>query len=181
MTKAADVSAPLVPHGESTDGKGCHLDLPTMEMCSKREWTLYSESLVVWLELQMILSFMAKVNKGINTYSTSLTLHCTIMYGSTQTSKEDQTSFWWFTWTLDGLRADDLKIKSITNMPSPQTLAELQTFMGMVNYLNRFSPIVAETSEPLRQLMKKTHSVYGNQSTSERSRMFNESSLTHLS
>ena len=40
-------------------------------------------------------------------------------------------------------------------MPSPQTLGVLQTFMGMVNYLNRFSPIVAETSQPLRQLMKK--------------------------
>ena len=41
-------------------------------------------------------------------------------------------------------------------MPSPQDLAELQTFMGMVNYLNRFSPVIAQTSEPLRQLMKKT-------------------------
>ena len=40
-------------------------------------------------------------------------------------------------------------------MPSPKTLAELQTFMGMVNYLNLFSLIVAETSEPLGQLMKK--------------------------
>ena len=40
-------------------------------------------------------------------------------------------------------------------MPPPQTLGVLQTFMGMVNYLNRFSPIVAETSQPLRQLMKK--------------------------
>lgn len=40
-------------------------------------------------------------------------------------------------------------------MSSPQTLGVLQTFMGMVNYLNRFSPIVAETSQPLRQLMKK--------------------------
>ena len=40
-------------------------------------------------------------------------------------------------------------------MPSPQNLAELQTLMGMVNYLNRFSLIMAQTSEPLRQLMKK--------------------------
>ena len=77
------------------------------------------------------------------------------MYCSTQTSKVDQTSFWWFTWTLDGLRADELKIKSITNMPSPQTLGVMQTFMGMVKYLNRFSLIVAETSQPLRQLMNK--------------------------
>ena len=27
--------------------------------------------------------------------------------------------------------------------------------MGMVNHLNRFSPIIAQTSEPLQQLMKK--------------------------
>ena len=40
-------------------------------------------------------------------------------------------------------------------MPSPQNLAELQTFMGMVNYLNRFSPIMEQTSEPLRPPMKK--------------------------
>ena len=69
--------------------------------------------------------------------------------------KVDQTSFFGFTWTPDGLRTDDLKIKAIRDMPSPQGLAELQTFMGMVNYLNRFSPVLAQTSEPLPQLMKK--------------------------
>ena len=36
MTKAAN-SAPLVPYGQSTDGKGCHLDLPATEVCSKSE------------------------------------------------------------------------------------------------------------------------------------------------
>ena len=40
-------------------------------------------------------------------------------------------------------------------MPPPKNLAELQSFMGMINYLNRFSPIIAQTSEPVRQLMKK--------------------------
>ncbi|PFX17897.1 Retrovirus-related Pol polyprotein from transposon 17.6 [Stylophora pistillata] len=69
--------------------------------------------------------------------------------------KVDQTSFFGCTWTPDGLRADDLKIKAIRDMPSPQNLAKLQMFMGMVNYLNRFSPIMTQTSEPLRQLMKK--------------------------
>ena len=69
--------------------------------------------------------------------------------------KVDQTSFFGFTWTPDGLRADDLKIKAITDMSSPQHLAKLQTFMGMVNYLNRLSPIIAQTSEPLQQLIKK--------------------------
>ena len=40
-------------------------------------------------------------------------------------------------------------------MPPLKNLAELQSFMGMINYLNRFSPIIAQTSEPVRQLMKK--------------------------
>ena len=40
-------------------------------------------------------------------------------------------------------------------MPPSKNLAELQPFMGMINYLNRFSPIIAQTSEPVRQLMKK--------------------------
>ena len=72
---------------DKVDGKGCHLDLPATEMCSKSEWILYSESLVVWVELQMILSFIAKVNKSmISIYSTSLTQHGTITYSSAQTS-----------------------------------------------------------------------------------------------
>ena len=69
--------------------------------------------------------------------------------------KVDQASFFWFMWSPDGLTADNFKVKAITDMPPPQNLAELQTFMGMVNYLNRFFPVIAQTSEPLRQLMKK--------------------------
>lgn len=40
-------------------------------------------------------------------------------------------------------------------MPPPKNPAALQSFIGMINYLNRFSPIIAQTSEPVRQLMKK--------------------------
>ena len=46
--------------------------------------------------------------------------------------KADQTSFFGFTLTPDGLRADDLKIKAIRDMLSPQNLAELHTIMGMI-------------------------------------------------
>ena len=63
--------------------------------------------------------------------------------------KVDQTSLSGFTCTPDRRRAGDLKIKAITDMPSLQNLAELQTFMKMVHYLNRFSPITAEALEPL--------------------------------
>ena len=40
-------------------------------------------------------------------------------------------------------------------MPPPTNIAELQSFMGMINCMNRFSPIIAETYQPVRQLMKK--------------------------
>lgn len=69
--------------------------------------------------------------------------------------KVNEESFFGLTWTPEGIRPDENKIKAILNMPPPKNLAELQSFMGMINYLNRFSPITAQTSEPVRQLMKK--------------------------
>lgn len=69
--------------------------------------------------------------------------------------KVDETSFFGLTWTSEGLKPDEKKVKSIVDMDPPQNLTELQSFMGMINYLNRFSPVIAQTSEPLRQLMKK--------------------------
>jgi hypothetical protein len=40
-------------------------------------------------------------------------------------------------------------------MKPPKDLKELQSFMGMVNYLNRFSPVIAQIAEPIRNLMKR--------------------------
>ena len=68
--------------------------------------------------------------------------------------KVNKASFFRLTWTPEGFRPDKNKIKAVRNMPPPKNLADLQSFMGMINYLNRFSPIIAQTSEPVRQLMK---------------------------
>ena len=40
-------------------------------------------------------------------------------------------------------------------MPIPQSLAELQRFLGMVNYLGKFIPNLAEVTAPLQALWKK--------------------------
>lgn len=69
--------------------------------------------------------------------------------------KVDETSFFGLTWTSKGLKPDEGKVKCIRNIPPPKNLAELQSFLGMINYLTRFSPVIAQTSEPLRQLLKK--------------------------
>ena len=69
--------------------------------------------------------------------------------------KVEETSFFGLTWTSQGLKPDDKKVKCIVDMQPPQNLTELQSFMGMINYLNRFSPVISQISDPLRQLMKK--------------------------
>ena len=58
-----------------------------------------------------------------------------------------------------GCKPSDTKVKAIMEMPKPTTLKDLQTFLGMVQYLSKFSPRIAEIAEPLRDLMKK-HAPY---------------------
>ena len=40
-------------------------------------------------------------------------------------------------------------------MKQPENLQDLQSFLGLVNYLNRFSPALADLKAPLRALCKK--------------------------
>ena len=54
----------------------------------------------------------------------------------------------------DGLRPDPAKVAAITAM-QPESLQSLQTFLGMVNYLHRYSPNIAHLTAPLRDLCKK--------------------------
>ena len=46
--------------------------------------------------------------------------------------------------TLQGLKVDHDKVKAITEMKPPETIKVLRSFKGMVNYLNCFSPALAE-------------------------------------
>ena len=40
-------------------------------------------------------------------------------------------------------------------MPSPSSKKEVQPFIGMINYLSKFSPRLAELAEPIRELTKE--------------------------
>ena len=40
-------------------------------------------------------------------------------------------------------------------MKPPENLQDLQSFLGLVNYLNRFSPALTDLTAPLRALCKK--------------------------
>lgn len=54
----------------------------------------------------------------------------------------------------DGVRPDPSKVKAITGMEAPSDVKQLQSFLGMVNYINRFSPRLANLTAPLRDLLK---------------------------
>ena len=47
------------------------------------------------------------------------------------------------------------KVKALMEMPAPKNKKELQAFLGVINYLNKFSPGTSEACEPLRKLMSK--------------------------
>ena len=66
--------------------------------------------------------------------------------------------------TSEGLKPDNEKIAAIVNMPVPKNKAELQVFLGMVNYLSKFSATIPPAVAPLRALLKKNTSfVWGAQ------------------
>ena len=73
--------------------------------------------------------------------------------------KQKQVEFFGKTYMTQGCKTSDTKVKAITKMPKPTTLKELQTFLGMVQYLSKFSPRIAEITKPLRDLKKK-HAPY---------------------
>jgi hypothetical protein len=56
----------------------------------------------------------------------------------------------------EGTNADPKKLEALKALPMPTNLKELQSFLGLVNYLARFSPVIADVAKPLRDLTKKT-------------------------
>ena len=56
----------------------------------------------------------------------------------------------------DGIRADPEKTKAIVNMSSPTSVSELRRFLGMANQLGKFTPNLAQITQPLRELLTKS-------------------------
>ena len=52
-----------------------------------------------------------------------------------------------------GVQPNPQKVRALTEMPAPKNKKELQAFLGVINYLNKFSPAMSEACKPLRKLM----------------------------
>lgn len=69
--------------------------------------------------------------------------------------KCQEVSFFGHKWTPDGIKPDDKKISAIQNMAPPENRKDLQSFLGLVNYLTRYSGRLASITAPLRDHTKK--------------------------
>ena len=66
-----------------------------------------------------------------------------------------QVSFFGHQWSAKGLSPDPKKVAAVKRMDLPEDVETMQSFLGLVNYLNRFSPHLAELSEPLREVCRQ--------------------------
>ena len=66
-----------------------------------------------------------------------------------------EVNFYGETYTTDGCKPAQSKVTAIVQMPSPGSKKEVQSFIGMINYLSKFSPRLTEIAEPIRELVKE--------------------------
>ena len=66
-----------------------------------------------------------------------------------------QVSFFGHQWSAKGLSPDPKKITAVKRMDLPQDVETMRSFLRLVNYLNRFSPHLAELSEPVREICRQ--------------------------
>ena len=55
----------------------------------------------------------------------------------------------------EGVKVDPRKVEAITKMPLPNYTNKLQPFLGMIKYLRKFIPNLAEVTSRLHTLLKK--------------------------
>ena len=67
----------------------------------------------------------------------------------------NQVQLLWTHLDSHGVRPDNSKVAAIQNMQPPEDVKSLQSFLGLVNYLIRYSGRLATITAPLRELTKK--------------------------
>lgn len=59
--------------------------------------------------------------------------------------------------STDGLHIDPDRVKAINQMPMPQSVENIRTFLGMVTYVGKAIPQLSAKTEPLRDLIKEAN------------------------
>ena len=89
-------------------------------------------------EVYKVLRQCQDVNLKLNKEKMSLQVYInTILWGSS---------------VKTGCPTQPQKVRALTEMPAPKYKKELHAFLGIINYLTKFSPGILEACKPLRKL-----------------------------
>ena len=66
--------------------------------------------------------------------------------------KQSQVSFFGHCWSKQGISLDPKKIEALNHMEFPPDKETMRSFLGMINYLNRYSALSAHLTAPLSAL-----------------------------
>ena len=78
---------------------------------------------------------------------------------------QDSVSFFGVIFGKDGMRPDLKKIQGILEMPPPKDTTQLQSFLGMVNFMHNFIPHLSEHTATFRGLLTKNAVFHWDEST----------------
>ena len=68
--------------------------------------------------------------------------------------QRERVTFFRAEYSAQGMHPDPKKVQGITEMTAPTDKQQLQSFLGMVNYMGTFIPNLSHHTEPLRAMLK---------------------------
>ena len=69
--------------------------------------------------------------------------------------QRERVTFFRAEYSAQGMHPDPKKVQGITKMTAPKDKQQLQSFLGMVNYMGTFIPNLSHHTEPLWPMLKK--------------------------
>ena len=70
--------------------------------------------------------------------------------------RRERVTFFGAEYSAQGMHPDPKKVQGIMEMTVPKDKQQLQSFLGMVNYMGTFIPNLSHHTEPLRAMLKRT-------------------------
>jgi len=67
----------------------------------------------------------------------------------------EETDFLGLVIGRNGIRVDERKVKILRTWPKPESLTDLRSFLGLLQFFRRFIPAFAKVASPLTNLLKK--------------------------
>ena len=79
--------------------------------------------------------------------------------------KKRRVDFFGETYTINGHKPAQTKVSSINTVPEPSSKKEVQSFIGMINFLSKFLPGYPNYLNPFRNYPQKEFHLTGDQNT----------------